>query len=192
MSQNLILTNVFPDEFEVAIFLRESGTRHSLLTRHKTFAEDGKIQSTSNKLTGTEYSPIHVGDETDAARHVIADSDGESELDLHDIPEASQIEENTSKRRRTLTGSDDPSDAQSAAKRTRRQDEIENDTEDEKKLGMITTYEGFNIWGWVLCLLVTRKGERARSSNLTSETTGQVLLEEWISTQAPGGVDDED
>ncbi|GAD92483.1 hypothetical protein CIMG_08085 [Paecilomyces variotii No. 5] len=186
---------IVEDDFEVAIFLRESGTRHSILTRQKTFAENKKIESNSNKLMGTEHSPIHVADETDAARRVIADSDAESEVDLHDIPEASSIEaieENPSKRRRTLTVSDDPSDAQSATKRTKRQDETENDTEDEKKLGMITTYEGFNIWGWVLCLLVTRKGERARNNNLTSETTGQVLLEEWISTQAPGGVDDED
>ncbi|KAJ9227577.1 hypothetical protein DTO169C6_218 [Paecilomyces variotii] len=185
---------IVEDDFEVAIFLRQSGTRHSLLTRQKTFAEAKKIESNSNKLTGTEDSPIEVRDESDAARHVIADSDGEPELDLHDIPEASQAEEeNRSKRRRTLTVSDDPSDVQQpAVKRKRRQDDDDAGSEDEKKLGMITTYEGFNIWGWVLCLLVTRKGERARTNNLAPETTGQQLLEEWISSQAPGGVDDED
>lgn len=185
----------FTDDFEVAIFLRESGTRHSLLKRQKTFAEPKKIQSNSEKLTGTNDSPIHVEEDTDTAHHVIVDSDHESEVNLHDIPEAPQLEGNRSKRRRTLGAFDNASSVQPpAAKRNRtyEQDDPDADTEDEKKLGMITTYEGFNIWGWVLCLLVTRKGDRARTSNPASETTGQALLEEWISTQAPGGVDDED
>ena len=53
--------------------------------------------------------------------------------------------------------------------------------DDKKKLAMKTTYEGFSIWGWVLCLLVTRKG--APSKKRMESNTGQALMEEWISTQ---------
>ena len=53
--------------------------------------------------------------------------------------------------------------------------------EDDKKLAMKTTYEGFSIWGWVLCLLVTRKG--VPSKKRLESNDGQALMEEWISTQ---------
>ncbi|RMZ86648.1 hypothetical protein DV736_g6126, partial [Chaetothyriales sp. CBS 134916] len=51
---------------------------------------------------------------------------------------------------------------------------------DKKKLGFNTIYDGFNIWGFVLCLLVERKGNAMRKS---SEGHAQALMEEWISTQ---------
>lgn len=51
--------------------------------------------------------------------------------------------------------------------------------DDKKKMGFKTTYEGFSIWGWVLCLLVTRKGGPSRKK--TESSAGQVLMEEWIS-----------
>jgi hypothetical protein len=50
--------------------------------------------------------------------------------------------------------------------------------EDKKKLGFMTTYDGFSIWGWVLCLLVTRKG--GPSKKKTDSTAAQALMEEWI------------
>jgi hypothetical protein len=50
--------------------------------------------------------------------------------------------------------------------------------EDKKKLGFETTYEGFSIWGWVLCLLVTRKG--GPSKKKTESNAAQALMEEWI------------
>ena len=51
--------------------------------------------------------------------------------------------------------------------------------DDKKKLGLKTTYEGFSIWGWVLCLLVARKG--GPSKRRTENAAGQALMEEWIS-----------
>jgi hypothetical protein len=53
--------------------------------------------------------------------------------------------------------------------------------DDKKKLALKTTYDGFSIWGWVLCLLVTRKGGPSKKS--TESNAGQALMEEWISTQ---------
>jgi hypothetical protein len=52
--------------------------------------------------------------------------------------------------------------------------------DDKKKLGFKTTYEGFSIWGWVLCLLVTRKGVPTKKK--TENNAGQVLMEEWITS----------
>lgn len=52
--------------------------------------------------------------------------------------------------------------------------------DDKKKLGFKTTYEGFSIWGWVLCLLVTRKG--GPNKKRTDTNAGQALMEDWISS----------
>lgn len=52
--------------------------------------------------------------------------------------------------------------------------------EEKKKLHFQTTYEGYSIWGWVLCLLVTRKG--GPSKTRTDGNAGQALMEEWISS----------
>jgi hypothetical protein len=54
------------------------------------------------------------------------------------------------------------------------------DEEENKKVGFKTTYEGFGIWGWVLCLLVTRKGVANRRQ--TDKDAGQALMEEWIAS----------
>jgi hypothetical protein len=64
-------------------------------------------------------------------------------------------------------------------------------SDDDKKLWMATRYEGFSIWGWVLCLLVSRKGHKPRPINVASETSGQVLMEEWIATQVQPDLDDD-
>ena len=53
--------------------------------------------------------------------------------------------------------------------------------DDKKKLLFDTTYDGFNIWGFVLCLLVERKGGPGKKG--TGEGHAQALMEEWISTQ---------
>lgn len=49
-------------------------------------------------------------------------------------------------------------------------------SDDKKKLGFRTTYDGFAIWGKVLCLLVERKGDKKNSAGGGS----QVLMQEWI------------
>ena len=163
-----LLTGCWLDEFEVALFLRESRTRHSLLTRQKTFEEpDGgrRNESSSNNTA-------------DAGILVESDEEGESGLNLHNIPAAN-----------------DENDTTSASKRRAESPEINEQAaqerdEDEKKLRFRTNYESFNIYGWVLCLLVTRKGDATRKA-APAEPKGQVLMEEWMSTQAQGGLDEE-
>lgn len=56
----------------------------------------------------------------------------------------------------------------------------DDEQDDKKKMGFKTMYEGFSIWGWVLCLLVTRKGtnlDKKRDNN-----TAQALMEDWIAS----------
>lgn len=196
----MIMTSRYIDEFEVSIFLRESGTRHSLLTREKTFKNDNKkITSNSNKLTGGDSEfPIQISDDktgegSEQPIPAVEEDEQETPVYLQDIPEntsrdsddeapsASAIGRGSRKRRRarstaaaaaTGEGPDDGS-------RTR------GEARDEKKLGMITTYDGFTIFGWVLCLIITRKGERAKIPRISAEQGNQALMEEWICTQAP-------
>lgn len=52
------------------------------------------------------------------------------------------------------------------------------DSDDKKKLAFRTTYDGFTIWGKVLCLLVERKGGHGK--RLSQGTGGQALMQEWI------------
>ncbi|KAL4937528.1 hypothetical protein BDV06DRAFT_226869 [Aspergillus oleicola] len=157
------------DDFEVALFLRESRTRHSLLTRHKTFEEP----ATKRKRTG---SSAGSGGQPDAG--ILVESDSESDLRMDDIPQAGAEEtEDTSEGQRPKRKRDEPSE--------------EDFEKEDKKLRFNTNYESFNIHGWMLCLLVTRKGDKGAARKGTAEPKHQVLMEEWISTQAQGDLDEE-
>lgn len=163
------------DEFEVAIFLRESRTRHSLLTRNKTFHEPDQQNADVGHLLADPGSPKDT--------EIMIESDDEGEPDLHNIPQAAE--------------DDTPIQGNGQAARRRKKAEAghvpsEDVTgDDEKKLSFTTHYESFNICGWLLCLLVTRKGDRARRNPAVSEANRQPLLEEWISTQAQASVDED-
>jgi hypothetical protein len=113
------------------------GTRHSLLTKSKTFQNRSRITSNAEKLTGSDVEPVIIREES---------NDEDATMPLDQIPEEDGV-----------AGEDD-----------------------KKKLGFKTTYEGFSIWGWVLCLLVTRKGGPTKKK--TEYNAGQVLMEEWISS----------
>ncbi|KAJ5574255.1 uncharacterized protein N7459_008682 [Penicillium hispanicum] len=171
------------DEFEVAIFLRESRTRHSLLTRHKTFQQPASRNNAADAVNSEEDLGTSSGDPVPIDdTEIIIESDSDPELDLRNIPRAGE-------------DAMDPEEGNRPANRRRKrgqasQLEVNDETGDEKKLGFSTHYESFNICGWVLCLLVTRKGDRARASVVTAEPK-QPLMEEWISTQAQTSIDED-
>ncbi|EED20472.1 conserved hypothetical protein [Talaromyces stipitatus ATCC 10500] len=156
------------EDFEVAIFLRESGTRHSLLTKQKTFGNRERIKSNSNILTGSATTEILVeSDDEDNPR---------TGINMSDIPEVADSEDSDTEKR---TGN-------AAAETT--------DNINDKKLQLTTSYEGFSIWGWVLCLLVTRKGHKSRKGGAGGSgavASGQALMEEWIGTQMQPGLDED-
>jgi len=61
--------------------------------------------------------------------------------------------------------------------------------DDKKKFGIRTLYDGFSIYGRILCIMIKRRGGRVSSGVASS----QQLMETWISTQAAHeGMVDED
>lgn len=81
----------------------------------------------------------------------------------------------------------------------RRKDEdiqpAEAAADDKKKMAIDISYEGFAIYGRVLCLVVKRRGGASRlaqtmassNSQTASQMANQAVMENWItSTQMPG------
>ncbi|KAF4819299.1 hypothetical protein CGCSCA5_v004711 [Colletotrichum siamense] len=219
---------VVQDEFEVSMFLTETTTRHSLLTKHKHFRDkaQSKLKSNSNKLINeTNDTPIDLDAEfADTTVHIRHESESEEEpAGLSRIP---AVDETTrprrSKRQRgaardqdddhDLASDDDvggeasaieidsDDDAPRPSKRLKKQttgsgDDQEDD--DKKKMAMDVSYEGFAIYGRVLCLVVKkRQGLRLASSGTSGnakQPAGQASMENWItSTQMPNPGAEED
>lgn len=184
------------------------------MTKQKMFKDKPRIQSTSGKLTnwlttGTSDDPV-VLNEIATDPIVIDEEDNEAAVNLADIPEAP--ERPTRKKRGLIEiENDDDSSAsgdegdlfvpETTSKRGKTgvtlpdAEVIENENEsqdDKKKMGLDTSYEGFSIYGRILCLVVKRRGVNNATGGLP--VSSQQMLESWVSTQAAGqtGEDDED
>ena len=133
--------------------------------------------------------------------------------ELRDIPEL----DNSSKRKATAADDDDeplfvsssdedffqtqrerpPKRRKRRPERTagvRAETEPEDDDaqDDKKKLALSTSYDGFSIYGRILCLVVKRKGKKAQPSY--APVGGSQMMEQWVSTQAAqeAGLNDDD
>ncbi|KAI1323751.1 hypothetical protein F5Y16DRAFT_403085 [Xylariaceae sp. FL0255] len=249
---------VVEDDFEVSIFLTETSTRHSLVTKHKHFHDttQTKLKSTSHGRLIAEASdaPIDL-DDVDAAAEPIIRPEGSDDEDaavvLADIPainatSAAHMPARPPKRgRRSTTDSiannvdvdpagriaadqnsedefeviisDDDNGAMDVnddddglfvqqpppAKRQKSAAALDGNEDDKKKLAMDISYEGFSIYGRVLCLVVKRRdiiepGPKSGSANTTAVAggrgaksgPGQEMMESFIiSTQIPAGSD---
>lgn len=151
------------DDFDVSIFLTEIGSRHSILTKNKTFRDKEKLESNSNKLTGQEYQQT-------VTLHGESSDDSDS-VALHEIPMANP---DALPEAVQLDSSDDDTSM-------RRANFDRDEDDDKKKLGFQTTYEGFSIWGWVLCLLIARRGENTKNT-ADADGVGQQMMEKWIAS----------
>lgn len=211
------------DDFEVSIFLTDLSSRHSVLTKQKLFKDKPRIQSNSGKLTGwltteTNDQPVVIV-ETEPEPIILREDDDDEVIHLDDIPEAAGVDEparqsNSNKRRRRATddkaasdGSDTDDSSQLEAalsmKQSRTTERLASDAgsdedgrearDDKKKLGLNTSYDGFSIYGRILCLVVKRKGPRTGVGGSAVPVSSQQMLETWVSTQAAAEhVDDED
>ncbi|PWY78568.1 hypothetical protein BO94DRAFT_182725 [Aspergillus sclerotioniger CBS 115572] len=167
---------VSEEDFEVALFLRESRTRHSLLTREKVFGDaDGE-----GRRAGGEGEILIESDDED---HGVG-------VQMQDIPHASDMDQDKRVGTKRQQAVDDSPERQRVSKRRKDEEFLPQVAEEDKKMRFRTNYEGFNIYGWVLCLLVTRKGDRT-GTKAPAEPGRQVLMEEWISTQAQGDLPEE-
>ncbi len=186
------------DDFEVAVFLTETSSRHSILRKMKTAkTEKGSLGTTNGKLTGTRDAPVEVGE---SAPGLITEESEESEgVRMADIPSAAagEADETATLAKREsqeeLFVSDGSSEGSVDAQETPSSkdkglgpvDEAENGGEhDKKKLGMDTTYDGFSIYGRILCLVVKRRG--TAKGKETVGGTGQAMMEDWIASTQMG------
>lgn len=161
------------------------------------------MQSNSQKLMGaTTDTAIAV---EDGAPVVIREESEDGELDLAEVPDATPeditsdsdsmfVAENTSPRRskRSRAQTNPESIPSSSPVPKRRKDGKGNTeeevTDDKKKMAMDTLYDGFSIYGRVLCLVVKRRDKKGKGPVLTG---GQAMMEDWIaSTQMPAQDDD--
>lgn len=148
------------------------------MTRHKTFEDTGD----------TPDIPVIRAERS--GDKILVESDSETDTDLRRIPQANTSDANGKRRREVDVQSPGGQRTSKRQKETDSPLEDHNADGDDKKLRFRTQYEGFNIYGWVLCLLVTRKGDKA-TRPAASDTSRQALMEEWISTQAQGDLDED-
>jgi len=189
------------DDFEVSIFLTELSSRHSVLTKKKIFKDKARIRSNSGKLTnwltgGTSDRPLLINE--DAAKPiVIRDEEDEDAIALADIPEAVNVDDATGQ------GSDGDESTlfvtgRSAQRRAPNAASIqagsggnyEEALDDKKKLGLKTSYDGFSIYGRILCLVVKRRGRT--QGGAMAPASSQQMMEHWVSTQAAADMIDDD
>jgi len=152
------------------------------------------MKSNSSKLTGdTNDAPIDVE---------LRMEDEEDAVDLQDLPIAEEPLSDAeglfvsddeaprrSKRPRTTTiveSDDDFTPEEPLSKRLKDTESLslaEDQSDDKKKMAMDTTYDGFSIYGRVLCLIVKRKDKTGKHPAIAG---GQAMMEDWItSTQMP-------
>jgi hypothetical protein len=208
-----------PDDFEVSIFLTELSSRHSVLTKQKIFKDKARIQSNSAKLTdwltiGTSDQPVLISEDA-TEPIVIREEQDEEGINIADIPEATELpvsSRRSARHKRQLEDAEndavsDESGSESSAlfvpgrpsKRskmsektavTNRDDDAEEAGDDKKKLGLNTSYDGFSIYGRILCLVVKRRGERITDGG--GPASSQQMLENWVSTQAAAEHEDDE
>ena len=205
----------------MSIFLTELSSRHSVLTKQKIFKDKARIQSNSGKLTGwlttgTSDQPVVINEEvTDPI--VIREEEDEEAINLADIPEAEVQQKQSRRSARNVSAGDDsdreklnnPNDSEGSdlfvpepstkrrktSKRLDTNDQNEDDEEsqedDKKKLGLNTSYDGFSIYGRILCLVVKRRGVKQDAGG-SGVPSSQAMLENWVSTQAAAEHIDDD
>ncbi len=179
-------------DFEVSIFLTETSTRHSILRKEKRVKGETtpRMGSTEGKMTGTHDAPFEIGEGV-----VVREEDEEEEegLFVSSIPETrrgdptptSPTSPTTStpqraKRKRTVMGGDEDADT-------------DTDTDAKKKMALDTIYDGFSIYGRILCLVVKRLGVvkgQGREGQGQGHGQGKARMEEWIASTQVGGMDD--
>ncbi|KAH3910810.1 hypothetical protein HBI56_004440 [Parastagonospora nodorum] len=206
---------VVEEDFEVSIFLTELSSRHSVLTKQKIFKDKARIQSNSGKLTnwlttGTSDQPMVINE--DSTEPIVIREEDDEDVDIADIPEADGLLDSSrrsARHKRPIENAEDDAssdrgDSGSSAlfvpgrpsKRSKTSEKIaepsqEKDAEeagdDKKKLGLNTSYDGFSIYGRILCLVVKRRGAR-----LPGPASSQQMLENWVSTQAAAEPEDDE
>lgn len=186
------------DDFDVAVFLTEISSRHAILHKEKRAkTEKPRLGTANGKLTGegTRDIPIEFGG-TEEPLVLREESQEEKLLDLANLPAAGEDQHREASTQDASLFVSDDSDQDSGSATlpgleasTRPESTLaaqDPDEDDKKKLAMDTSYDGFSIYGRILCLVVKRKS-KVRGKELAGGA-GQAMMEEWIaSTQMAEG-----
>ena len=153
----------------MSIFLTDISAPHSILTRQKLFR-----QNADDATGATRERPVDVDD---AAPRLRRESSDEGKVALDSIPLAADPGRAADD---AVSVSDGASDADPKGRGS-------PDADDKKKMGMATSYDGFQIYGRILCLIVTRRGG-PKPAQQGPGAGGQAMMEDWIaSTQTGAG-----
>ena len=139
--------------------------------------------------------PLEVADKDDIT-FIREESHGDTGIHMDEIPVAGEGPGDGSQRPQHDDGGSlfvsDRSDDEAATGGSRRARVIKEESvglgspageDDKKKMALNTTYDGFTIYGRILCLVVKRRGT-ATGKELAGGA-GQAMMEDWISsTQA--------
>ena len=188
------------EDFEVSVFLTEGGTRHSLLVKQKGFSDKTRMRGVKRRrgkagklvgwLEGSKERPVELGLDGHGGED---EDEGEGEDDVVVRRESEDEDEGGGK---TLEEYQDIGDDEGFVRTQRRNADIEAQQEDEKKkMALDLSYDGFAIYGKVLCLVVKRRGSGAKrkggmggsgsaSTLEATEGSGRAMMETWVSTQA--------
>lgn len=187
------------DEFEVSIFLTELSSRHSILKKQKHFpgTKKERLGSNSGKMTGTREEPVEVAEGEEEGSVLVRKESPDVGMGIEDISAAHDAEEEVGREEGLFISDqsekEDEPEQTRTPKRQKGAEGEEGGKDDKKKLALNTTYEGFSIYGRILCLVVKRKGT-SRGKDAAGGK-GQAMMEEWItSTQIAreeGGMGDE-
>lgn len=147
-------------------------------------AIDEPAPASRPKRRRADTSPIHV--DSDDEEGPSSDS-SEDELFVRDSDDSDGPPPPKRRRDKVDKGKDKDETTTAAAE------------DEKKKMAVDISYEGFAIYGRVLCLVIKRRGAKALASSaggsrpLTGRPGGQAVMENWItSTQLPeGGGEDE-
>ena len=162
-----------------------------------TKTEKGRLGTKNGKLTGTRDLPVEVGE---GAQGLVTEESEESNgIRMADIPSAAGNKAHGSATlakelsQEGLFISDDSEErnvdaqetlASKSEGKTPVREEDDGGEDDKKKLGMNTTYDGFSIYGRILCLVVKRRGT-AKGKEM-SGGAGKAMMEEWITSTQTG------
>ena len=163
-------------------------------------SEKARLGTVDGRLTGpgTKDVPMEVGDEENAPM-VRQESQEDTDISLADIPPAGDGPADDGSRGSQREGGDpqfvsdgseddEPATAREGRAKAVKEESVQvgaaDSDDDKKKMGLNTTYDGFTIYGRILCLVVKRRGT-ARGKEMAGGA-GQAMMEEWISSTQVG------
>ena len=146
-------------------------TPHSILKRHKTFV----TKEREAEVGMSKDAPMKIDEDEESLQVLREPSDDDDIVKMEKIPAFDDTAH------RTGASADSPA-AVSDASGEAVDPKSPALSDDKKKLGMSSTYEGFRIYGHILTLVVTRKSSKEKEDD---GGAGNSTMEAWItSTQS--------